>query len=189
MSAENQSDVVKKIKLRKIDAATNQLDTAIELWFRSKDFASILTLSAAAHEIIAAIVAHQKAGETLFDSPLFKDEYRKQANRAFRLPQNFLKHADKDPDPDGTFEVWSEHSAALIMFCLVGLELLKIKKNARRAAFYVWHVIHHPDHLTEEGTRTMGAQSPKIKETLAGMDATAFFEHFIVAFPMMNWRT
>jgi hypothetical protein len=180
---------VKRIKVRKIDAATGQLDTAIELWFREKDFASILTLSAAAHEIIAAIVAHQKLGETLFDSMVFREEFRKQANKAFREPQNFLKHADHDPDPNGTFEVWAEHPAALMMFCLVGLERLKVRKNAHRAAFFVWYMIHHPDHLTEEGRTRIGAHIGNMKKSLGAMEADEFFDSFVSAFPMMNWRS
>ena len=41
-----------KITLSKLDAATRQLSTAIELWFDERDAVSVHTLAFAAYEII-----------------------------------------------------------------------------------------------------------------------------------------
>jgi hypothetical protein len=102
--------------ITKIQAAEHQLDTAIRLFFENIDHLSSYTLAAASREITDDLC--EKKSHELFHQELerlgnalevrlsfreemkiyIKDQYYKAAMAAFRKVQNFLKHADKDPD-------------------------------------------------------------------------------------------
>src|SRR2546423_1411825 len=102
--------------ITKIQAAEHQLDTAIRLFFENIDHLSSYTLAAASREITDDLCeknAHQlfqqefaRRGDALEVRLSFreemkihiKEEYYKDAMTLFRKWQNFLKHADKDPD-------------------------------------------------------------------------------------------
>ena len=68
-----------KIRVTKLDAALRQLNTAITLWFRDGDEVAIHTLAAASHQIVYDIVRKKNGPDLLYDSIIFKDEYRKHA--------------------------------------------------------------------------------------------------------------
>ena len=96
--------------ITKIEAAEKQLDTAIRLFFENIDHLSSYTLAAASREITDDLCEKQKY--ELFQQKLIrisdtlkirlsfreemriyiKDEYYKEAMRAFKKRQNFLKH-------------------------------------------------------------------------------------------------
>jgi hypothetical protein len=86
------------ISITKIDAAKRQLDTAIDLWFRSGDPVSIHTLASAAQEILVPIAKAKGtflgAFDTIYIVPGKEDEYF----AWMRLHQNFFKHGSKNPD-------------------------------------------------------------------------------------------
>lgn len=139
-----------KRKIKKIDAALSQVDTAIELWFRGWDSIAIHTLSSASHQIIHDIVEKRNGPDLLFNSLVFKEESRKEVINAFKAPQNFFKHADRDPDPEGEIEFGEELSEGFIMMSLKGLEWLQIPHNFQRSAFIQWFCINRPEMMTEK---------------------------------------
>ena len=66
------------MKIRKIDAARSQLDTAIELWFQDADPVSIHTLVYAAHEIIDVVSKENGRSDCLiFDSIYVRPDAQK----------------------------------------------------------------------------------------------------------------
>jgi hypothetical protein len=68
---------VAKITITKLDAARRQLGIAISLWFQDGDEVAIHTLACAAHQIIHDINRHRGGRDLLFDSLVFRDEYRR----------------------------------------------------------------------------------------------------------------
>ncbi len=100
-------------KITKLEAASKQLETAIELFFSQGDETAIHTLAAAAYEILkdlsfkkrlSGIVKNKKLNQFILrNGPIGK----KNANKIFSAA-NFFKHADIDPelslefDPDLT---------------------------------------------------------------------------------------
>jgi hypothetical protein len=92
------------LKISKLDAARRQLETAILLYFNEADPVSIHTLTAAAHEILRDLSLH-------IDSPMLlersfehlPEELRNKIHNAMRQPQNFFKHADRDPQESFEF--------------------------------------------------------------------------------------
>ena len=94
------------IMIDKLDAARRQLETAALLYFNDQDIVSIHTLTAAAYEIVESL-AQRRGRSTLAQSSLLKllsDDLAKEVRSAMRVPQNFLKHADRDPDAQLEFE-------------------------------------------------------------------------------------
>ena len=86
------------LKITKLQASKRQLETAIQLYFKHIDPISIHTLACAAYEILSDVNKARNGSPMLMDGCLIKDEYKKKYRKMIREPQNFLKHADKDPD-------------------------------------------------------------------------------------------
>jgi hypothetical protein len=83
------------MSITKLDAVTRQMDAAIGLYFNGGDDVSIHTLVGAAHNLLTDLSSAAKQ-ETVFQKYIRPDK-RAEVEKAIRAPQNFLKHADKDP--------------------------------------------------------------------------------------------
>jgi hypothetical protein len=85
------------LKIKKLDAAKSQLETAILLFFDDGDPISIHTLACAAYDIIDGVNQH-RGGKEMW----VKRRYTQLRGRPTRADindvQNFLKHADRDPE-------------------------------------------------------------------------------------------
>lgn len=88
-----------KQNISKIEAASRQFSTAVQLFFAEGDEVSIHTLVAAAHGILFDI-SHKHGIDSLKDNPQIRQvpgNMRKTFIDAVNEAQNFFKHADKDP--------------------------------------------------------------------------------------------
>jgi hypothetical protein len=98
------------LRLSKLEAARRQLETAIKLYFGHGDEVSIHTLAAAAYSVVRDINEHRGGEPMLKDLHCFLSadlarEFKKYVN----TPENFLKHADKDPEATGELNPrWTE---------------------------------------------------------------------------------
>ena len=89
----------------KSQAATRQLDEAIILLFADHDLLAIRTLAAAAHGILADLVDQKKPNgswraKVIENSGLSNRDALTILNSA----QNYLKHADRDPNAELSFD-------------------------------------------------------------------------------------
>jgi len=121
-----------KEKIRKIDAAQRQLDSAITLWFQDCDTVATHTLACSAYQIIHDINQDKKGRDLLLDTVVIKDEFRHDFISRVKSSYNFFKHANKDPNPDGVIEFDSSLTELFIFFSIFGLELNGIKSNITR---------------------------------------------------------
>ena len=137
--------------IKKIEAGLRQLDCAISLYFTESDPIAIHTLACAAHQIIHDINKHRKGPELLFDSIVFKDEYRALAKKYLHKYYNFFKHANNDPDPDGTIEFDPHGTEIFILTAIRGLAYLGIQLNPKHSAFLSYFCFHNPKLLTQKG--------------------------------------
>jgi len=98
------------VRLGKLEAARRQLETAIKLYFVDGDEVSIHTLTGAAYSLIRDINEHRRGEPMLKDLHLFlSDDLAREFRSYMNRPENFLKHADKDPDGIGEIEPrWTE---------------------------------------------------------------------------------
>lgn len=88
------------MQLRKIDAATSQLETAIRLYFSDGDPVSIHTLACAACDLIRDMgrsLGHEGLTAKEWSLEYVKPEYRGEVRALLAASQNFFKHADRDP--------------------------------------------------------------------------------------------
>jgi len=86
------------LKIDKIDAALRQLKVAIRLFFKREDLIVIYSLAGASHGILYDIAQEKGISSIFINSELIRPEKRKFVNNTFRKPQNFFKHADKNPE-------------------------------------------------------------------------------------------
>ena len=94
-----------KVACTKAQAAVRQLDVAITLLFADYDPLAIRTLAAAAHGILADLVEKRMPGgswrsKVIANSGLSK----KDVLTILHSAQNYLKHAERDPDSDLSFD-------------------------------------------------------------------------------------
>jgi hypothetical protein len=137
------------LKLRKLDVAKRQLETALRLWFADGDPVSIHTLIVASLEVISALLKHKGLKSNFYDSDLIKPEFRKEFNRRVRENANFFKHADLDPDAEREFKPGLNE--LLMIFAVSGLADLQGKTSTGiEHAFHVWMVLHFPHFLDEK---------------------------------------
>lgn len=89
------------IELDKLAVAREQLDAAIELFFASDNLIAVHTLTAAAYNVLRDLALKQGSEfpfiKTGFLATL-KSSEKKAALAYLNAPENFFKHADKDPN-------------------------------------------------------------------------------------------
>jgi hypothetical protein len=130
--------------ITKRDAARRQLEAAVLLYFNERDPLPIHTLAAAAQGVLETLVVVAGKSTPLQDSlGHFPLDLAQEVRQAMRGPQNFLKHADRDPDasleysPDLTEFILYDAVAAYMR--LTGDQPLVLN------AFLIWFAIHHSD--------------------------------------------
>ena len=126
--------------ISKLDAVRAQLDAAIELYFTSDNPIAVHTLTAAAYNVLRDI-ALKTGSEYPFIKTAFVDEYpgpKRPAIRKFLShPENFLKHADLDPDALLTLN--PQLTEILLLDALAYFRDKSEPKPRYYDAFKVWH--------------------------------------------------
>lgn len=147
--------------ITKTDAAERQLDTAIRLFFESRDHLSSFALAVASREVTDDVIQSRyselyqrelaRVGDPLkvclsYREELklhIKDEFHKDFFKLDHKWQNFLKHADKDPaeeiDP-----VTTKQLALVIIFAIKNYVLLTQHLTIEMKTFFVWIAIAEP---------------------------------------------
>lgn len=132
------------MRLTKLEAARRQLETAIRLYFAEGDEVSIHTLAAAAYSLIRDINEHRQGEAMLKDLHLILSDDLARVFRSYiNRPENFLKHADKDPDEVGELEPkWAELLLweASRKYCA-----MTETQNKIMVTFIFWFVTHWPE--------------------------------------------
>ena len=149
--------------ITKLDAAERQLNTAIRLFFENRDHLSSYALTAASCEITDDLIEKQN-GEVFkrelarLGDPtkvrlsfrdefcnLIKPEHYKEALKLLRQWQNFLKHADSDPDCQMD-DLRPESLALNIMFACWNFRLLTNRITEEMRKFAIWFYSAHPEY-------------------------------------------
>lgn len=169
-------------KVTKMDAARRQLATAITLWFTGGDTVSTYTLSHAAYEVIHNFTSEHRTRDLLFDSPLIRDEYRKNFNDLLRKPANFFKHARRGKSENPTVEFYPETSDLFILFSILGLSLIDEGLSSEELAFLWWIIFHKPGWLTEKGQKMLSNCFPgENLDEIRRLNKSEFFNVFMDA--------
>jgi hypothetical protein len=143
----------------KIQAAERQLTVAIRLFFERRDPIAVHTLAAAARDILVEL-AKPRGVKSIFQRIL--PEHRRELTRAFRVAQNFFKHAGKDPDEKFPFfddlTKFFLFDAALIDCRLTGCMLPEV------AGFLGWFMKKFPHYFDTTGSPGLAAAMKLAKE-------------------------
>lgn len=156
----------------KLEAAERQLRQAIRLFFQRGDDIAVHTLAAAAYQIISDMCAQKGVQREMEDSRILEAMgVKKEVLAAMRKPQNFFKHADKDPEALVRF-----NPLLSTCFILSGVQYfysLTGKQFPEGQVFRVWFFLKFPDRVPLE-VKPMFAKIPR--EHLNTEDYSFFLE-------------
>lgn len=135
--------------VKTLDAAQRQAAQAIRLFFQRGDDVAIHTLVAAAHQIASDLCAHAGIKRELEDSEILKEMgAHKEVLAALRQPQNFFKHADRDPD--GTVRFNPFLSVGLLVYFIYYYTQLTQRRFVEGDVFLIWFYLKHPERAPTE---------------------------------------
>lgn len=142
------------IKISKLDAAKRQIETAIHLYFLSRDPVSIHTLSYASYQILTDLNKHRGGKAMLLQDMVkiyTKPGHEKEVFAKIHEAENFFKHADRDPEEAVDF---SPEAAEVVLWegCLKYTELSG-EQTPIMQAMNLWYQIQHPDLFKYEDLR------------------------------------
>lgn len=138
--------------LTKLECAERQMRVAIRLFFERRDMIAVHTLATAAQEV-ATDLAKRKGLKGVFEhaKELIVPEKLEEFFRRVRKPQNFFKHADRDPDDKLEFyyAATQYHLFDAVLLCI----LLKGDSplTPEFIGFMAWFVGKYPDVFTDDG--------------------------------------
>jgi hypothetical protein len=88
---------MESLTIRRLDAAKRQLETAMSLYFGHGDPISIHALACAAYDIIDGVNQH-RGGKEMWVKRRYTQSPGRPTRGDLNEVQNFLKHADRDPE-------------------------------------------------------------------------------------------
>lgn len=175
----------KQMLISKLEAARQQLDTAIWLYFNSDAPVSVHTLTAAAYDVIRGV--NQKThGPKMIVKDLFavvmKPEHRKMFFNKVNEAANFFKHADRDANDNIEFK--PRQTEFLLTDAIYQYSLLAHAHTNLFLLFYVWFAFDNPHlcSLTEEQKRTFPVNADFVK----GMTRS---DYYSLVLPMIKANT
>jgi len=147
------------VTISKSEVAVRQLDTAIKLLFNNGDPLSIRTLAGAAFNVLSDL-ADAKSKNSSWRARLISDSgmSRGEAIATLNNVQNFLKHANQDPDTALEFDEAENHDVLFVATLTCGD--LNIPLSASIQAFQVWFIILYSERFTSNGQAFIAERFP-----------------------------
>jgi len=133
--------------LTKLQAAERQLRVAIRLFFERRDLVAVHTLAAAALEVLRDLVRPRGIKSIFKDSDLIRPEYKKEVANRFNEAQNFLKHADRDPDEQLKF--YFEATQFYLLDAAHLYNQLTRQQFPEVTGLFAWFAVKFPNFLVE----------------------------------------
>ncbi|WP_434033608.1 hypothetical protein [Cupriavidus sp. a3] len=139
------------MQISKLDAARNQLRTAIWLYFHEMDPISIHALASAARMVLRKLHVHHKTGHKMLHDELIdvyvKAEYRGSMINVLNSAANFFKHADQDPEDVYHFN--PKASEMVMLDAVFAIGVLGAEDCDEFRAYRTWMLVMFP-HLLKE---------------------------------------
>lgn len=161
MTISERDNVNHTLMITKIDAAEQQLNTAIRLFFENRDSLSAYVLAVASREVTNDLVESRyselyqrelaRVGDPQKVRLSIRDEWKIRIKSEcqrdfFRLDhkvQNFLKHADQDPNAE-IKQITGRQLAFAIISAIWNYVLLARCRTAEMAIFFAWFEVAEP---------------------------------------------
>lgn len=136
-------------EITKVEAAERQLNTAIRLFFQREEMVAVHTLASAATQVLTDVASARGIKNALRKSNVIRPEMKKEFIKLMNEPQNFFKHADKDPD--GILKFYPESTMYHIYEGVVMHNTLTKGFSPETHVFANWFALKHPYLISEEG--------------------------------------
>ncbi len=158
----------------KSEAAVRQLDEAIVLLFADHDPLAVRTLAAAAHGILADLVEH-KFPASSWRAAIIEGlgPTRHAALTALNSAQNFLKHANRDPE--GRLEFDEQDNDHVIFIATLECGELGHPLSYNMQAFQIWYLASYTESIGAETALVQRSRSAF--PTLAVLDREERLRH------------
>ena len=151
-----------KVTCTKAQAATRQLDEAIILLFADHDPLAIRTLASAAHGIFADIADIKSPNGSWREKIILGSGLsRKEAVSILNTAQNYLKHADFDPDNELSFDE-EENDHVIFVSTLECIEF-GYPLSFQMQVFQIWYLASYPEKI--------GINSDPVQKSIAAFPA------------------
>ncbi|MCP4551985.1 MAG: hypothetical protein GY834_08125 [Bacteroidetes bacterium] len=130
----------------KFEVAKRQIISAIKMFFYEWDVVSQHTLLGAAHQILCDISKIEGKSLSIKDSPLIKEDKRKEFIKAVNMPQNYFKHAEKDHKQKLIFKY---QFVPFYLFDTIRMYILLSSNDPcfEMRIFLMWFQLRYPDLL------------------------------------------
>jgi|SRR5271166_5511949 len=171
--------------ITKTDAAERQLNTAIRLFFENRDTLSSYTLAAASREVTDGVIKSRRSevyqrelarvGDPLKVrlsyreemEILTKDEFYKNFLMLDHKWQNFLKHADKDPDAE--IEPFTTKQLALVILTAM-MNYLRLTEHwtTEMVTFLGWIAVAEPQLVKSTPEDAMTKAIAEMRSNISG---------------------
>jgi len=173
------------IMITKTDAAERQLNTAIRLFFENRDHLSSYTLAIASREITDDLIRSRyselyqrelaRVGDPLNVRLSYREHYRdfikpefyRDALKLARKRQNFLKHADCDPDGEME-DLTAKELALTILFAASNFHLLAQRLTPEMATFLAWFGVAEPQFVKSSADNAMSKMIVQMRSNISG---------------------
>ena len=161
------------LQISKLDAALRQLQTAILLYFNSRDPVSIHTLSAAAYNLLRDIRDSRKEAFAMSkDAGGIPAQYKKAFRDLISKSENFFKHADRDPNDIHLFR--TQGTEILLIDACDAYIRMTGEEPEYIALFKRWHATCNPQYYKNDSEFYKAAM--KMRQFYSENDRFAFFQ-------------
>ena len=133
--------------ISKLVAARRHMNVAICLFFDRRDLLAVHSLAAASAQVLSDLCSARGLVSPLRGGDFIRPERRKEWISVLKGPENFLKHANHDPEAELNLD--SRHTeivlfdATCMYFRLVGELTFEAK------VFQIWFLLGNPDLLAD----------------------------------------
>lgn len=134
-------------RISKLDAARQQLATAIEMFFCHADSVSVHTLACMANTILSDLGKKRKI-QSMKNANWIRPEKYDEFITILNKPQNFFKHADRDPE-----SILDFRPTITPFYILDGLRIYENLKHdlfLEGRVFIMWFIRKYPDLVNNE---------------------------------------
>ena len=148
------------IKVSKLEGAERLLNTAIQLFFDAGDMLSVHVLVAGAHEVLRTLLSNSGVAASLIkDNPTIRPEKLKEVRSQMNRTQNFLKHADKDPD-----SILDYYEAGIPFWIYDAIRMhSKLPGSSKYRAFFIFQIWFLREYPTVVSDPTIEAKLLELK--------------------------
>lgn len=165
--------------ISKLDAAKRQIETAILLYFKSKDPVSTHTLASAWRQLLYDISKDDIKIESVFDKLLetVKPENKKYAIEQITKAKNFFKHGKEDQDQ---ILKWNPEQSEWELRDAIWMYIQITKENTEYMKLYnLRRLISHADIVADEYKEQLNLWIKKAKDLWILYNKEKFFNEML----------